>query len=652
MKPQKFLYGIHSKFTNPNSAPTIIQRVLRSLEIQVYHSELDSESSIISFPNIKKYEVIKMLRILVISLLVVAEFGLTFCQTKYQTREEKLQQLKTREDIKGTEVKKDLLKLEYRNGKVMYKNIGDYELENNSLQKVNYSPTYDSTIIDLTTIDTTLYYQKYSYWQEVPVHNWEFDHIRIGDVNKNGRQELYGARKFFSTPQEPIAVYELNNAEKFVFVHQYDSGTVARNVYDFDKDGEQEFHLSGNYSRASVLTFYQSFFKKLNDSSLATDLGFIFEPYQYQSQLNDLVLDDLDGDQFTDLLFVRAGEPDLHIFEYNPAINNFDSIYRFDVNETPPWANSGFSISDFDLDGKKDMVFGTGKGAVYVLENQVDNQYTNSWIGSVQSYHAYIHTWTNDIDGNGKPEFWVLADAYYSGSGTTRITIFETNGNNNYQAVGRVDLVGVFSFYAGTMQAVDIDHDGIEEVAICIDGNFLILKFNGEQNIHTYELYYIKQNELSASGQNSVYFGATVYDLMHNGEVNFLISMDHIIELGGNPTAMRFTQIYRPDTVTSITSSSNIIPESDELFQNYPNPFNPTTNITFSIAHSTNVSIKIYNVLGKEIKTLLDEYISFGRHTIKWDGTDERGNLLPGGVYFIKMVADSYHKIIKTILLK
>src|SRR5690606_37765097 len=104
---------------------------------------------------------------------------------------------------------------------------------------------------------------------------------------------------------------------------------------------------------------------------------------------------------------------------------------------------------------------------------------------------------SNDIDGNGKPEFWVMGDAYYNGIGTTRLTIFETDGDNSYHAVGRVDLLGIFSFYAGSIQPIDIDGDGIEEVAICIDENFLILKFNGSENHHTYEVYYIKKNELN-----------------------------------------------------------------------------------------------------------------------------------------------------------
>ena len=123
------------------------------------------------------------------------------------SKEEKMQQLKSRSDIKVTEVEKDILKLEYPGGKVLYKNIGNYQPATTYHQQPVYSPTYDSTIIDLTTIDTTLYYQKYKFWQEVPIHNWDFECLRIGDVNNNGKPELYGARKFFETDLPNLLLY-------------------------------------------------------------------------------------------------------------------------------------------------------------------------------------------------------------------------------------------------------------------------------------------------------------------------------------------------------------------------------------------------------------------------------------------------------------
>jgi hypothetical protein len=581
-----------------------------------------------------------MKKIFVCCLLFVV--SISYAQ---QTREEKIQQLKTRSNIKVTEVEPDLLKLEYPNGKVLYKNIGDYQYPASGIQQ----PTYDSTIIDLTTIDTTLCYQKYKFWQEVPIHNWDFECLRVGDVNNNGRPELYGSRKFFESDFEPITVYELNNSEVFEDVFQYDSVFRARSIYDVDQDGKEEVLLTLPPIYDTVGN-QQRFFSKENDTSLATQLNFTFTYYGVQpnvgAQLDDITLGDFDGDAYTDMLFDHSGYPDFHILEYNPITNNFDSVYRFDVPETAPWDEGGYSIGDFDLDGKTDMVFGTGKGNVFVIENEGNNQYINSWQSNIESNHAYIHTGSNDIDKNGKPEFWVLGDAYYNGIGTTRITIFETNGDNSYYAVGRVDLVGVFSFYAGTMQAIDIDNDGTQEIAVCVDGNFIILKFNGSKNYQTYQVHYIKQNNYENFTE---YYGAILNDLDNDNKKEILLSQ---FQDPPQPDYIRmFTEIYRSDSTTSVNSDV-ILHFETNLYQNYPSPFNPSTNIKFSLNKSEEVSIKVYNVLGKEIKQLLQENLPSGEHNVQWDGKDKLDSTLPSGIYFVQMIAGSYQKTIKTIFLK
>jgi hypothetical protein len=568
----------------------------------------------------------------VVSSLVIAQ----------NSKEEKLQQLKSRTDIKVTEVEPNLLKLEYPNGKVLYKNIGDYQYPESGIQDPVYSPTYDSTIIDLTTIDTTLYYQKYKFWQELPISNGDFDYVRIADVNNNGRPELYGFRKFFWSDLIPVTVYEINEQSNFDSIYQYDSIYITRNIYDVNNDGGLEVQLLS-------LQYDERFLSKDSDSSLATTFSFNFHP-DLPYQLDDPTLGKFDDDQKTDLVFDKASN--VYIFEYNPIINNFDSVYHFQVPDPIDLGVGGYSVGDFDLDGKTDIIFSTVWGKVFVIENESDDLYNVAWQGSVESNNAYVHTWTKDIDKNGKPEFWVLADAYYNGIGTTRITIFETNGDNSYQAVGRIDLVGIFSFYAGNMQAIDVNNDGTEEVAICIDGNFIILKFNGSENHQTYGVYYIKKNELTVSGENSVYFGATMSDLMDDGEYEILISLDHIIEQGSQTLGRRFTKIYKPDSTTSVSLNDGSVTQLKTLYQNFPNPFNLSTEVKFKLNKFEAVSIKVYNIIGKEIKQLLQENLPSGKHNIQWDGKDDEGNTLPSGVYFIQMIAGSYQKTIKTILLK
>ncbi|MFC1555804.1 M6 family metalloprotease domain-containing protein [candidate division KSB1 bacterium] len=89
-----------------------------------------------------------------------------------------------------------------------------------------------------------------------------------------------------------------------------------------------------------------------------------------------------------------------------------------------------------------------------------------------------------------------------------------------------------------------------------------------------------------------------------------------------------------------------------ELMQNYPNPFNPETTIQYELPHATNVTIQIYDMLGKEVNTLLSQQMPAGSHSIIWDGTDYSGNQLSSGIYIYKIQAEDYTAARKMILLK
>ncbi len=89
------------------------------------------------------------------------------------------------------------------------------------------------------------------------------------------------------------------------------------------------------------------------------------------------------------------------------------------------------------------------------------------------------------------------------------------------------------------------------------------------------------------------------------------------------------------------------IPSSFELSQNFPNPFNPNTTITLSIPYLSNVEVKIYDILGNEITTLVNEELSGGTYKVDWDATN-----LSSGVYFYTMKAGDFVNTKKMILLR
>lgn len=92
--------------------------------------------------------------------------------------------------------------------------------------------------------------------------------------------------------------------------------------------------------------------------------------------------------------------------------------------------------------------------------------------------------------------------------------------------------------------------------------------------------------------------------------------------------------------------------ESFNLSQNYPNPFNPETEIRFQIAKDSPVTLKIYNTLGAEIRTVANENFSKGAHTVRWDGRDNFGKPVASGLYFYKIVTNSHIDIKKMHLLR
>ena len=105
---------------------------------------------------------------------------------------------------------------------------------------------------------------------------------------------------------------------------------------------------------------------------------------------------------------------------------------------------------------------------------------------------------------------------------------------------------------------------------------------------------------------------------------------------------------------TSATNSDppNETPDAYALHQNYPNPFNPETSISFETPVDGPVRLKIYDVLGREIKKLADRPYSAGYHRISWDGRREDGSLAANGLYLYVLEASSVRKSRTMLLMK
>lgn len=108
-----------------------------------------------------------------------------------------------------------------------------------------------------------------------------------------------------------------------------------------------------------------------------------------------------------------------------------------------------------------------------------------------------------------------------------------------------------------------------------------------------------------------------------------------------------FRVVDYKDTLTSITGIAGEVPDSYSLGQNYPNPFNPSTSIKFDIPKQSFVKIVIYDALGREVQSLVNNDLSPGRYSAEWNAS-----AFPSGVYFYRIYAGQYSDIKKMILMK
>lgn len=105
-------------------------------------------------------------------------------------------------------------------------------------------------------------------------------------------------------------------------------------------------------------------------------------------------------------------------------------------------------------------------------------------------------------------------------------------------------------------------------------------------------------------------------------------------------------------SVTSVRFEALDVPEQFVLYNNYPNPFNPTTTITYDLPEAANVVLKIYNLLGQEVRTLLNTQQQRGVKSVVWDGRNALGVKVSSGIFVYRLQAGALVKTKKMILLR
>lgn len=139
-------------------------------------------------------------------------------------------------------------------------------------------------------------------------------------------------------------------------------------------------------------------------------------------------------------------------------------------------------------------------------------------------------------------------------------------------------------------------------------------------------------------------------DAVFNGVSGSVQSISKISRSSPTFTALSENGLYIISEDPPFIGLNNIgtaVPEYFSLYQNYPNPFNPSTKISFELPKSSFAKLIVYDITGKEIKTLVNENLRAGAYEYEWDGIN-----IPSGVYFYKLIAGDYSETRKMVLVK
>ena len=137
-----------------------------------------------------------------------------------------------------------------------------------------------------------------------------------------------------------------------------------------------------------------------------------------------------------------------------------------------------------------------------------------------------------------------------------------------------------------------------------------------------------------------------------SGDAEFTFSVDKKAPVGRDTTLTATIGTTDGQSWTKDIKIAVGSPKDYKLYNNFPNPFNPSTKIAFELPKTSHVKLIIYDVVGREVALITDADYPAGYTELTWNGLNKNGTLVSSGVYFYKINADKWNKVMKMLMLK
>jgi len=330
----------------------------------------------------------------------------------------------------------------------------------------------------------------------------------------------------------------------------------------------------------------------------------------------------VDDDDIPDAVF-GSGDNDDKVYCISGASSGYaQQIWMYDTQGASVLTMD--RIADIDNDGYDDVIAGTwyNNNKIIALSGHSTGTPDTIWTASV-GYPLMKVVVCDDLDGDSYEDILVASWSSYA------------------EAISGRDGSSIWRYFCGDdvwaiYWAHDVTGDGIVDAAA---GSFTgsVYLIDGASGALIWQ----------APSEAKIFTVRPIKDVNGDGYDDIIAGQQMLGSVGG-----RFFVISGGTVDQTDIEEAAPIPEDYALLSNYPNPFNAKTTISFALASPSDVKLEIYDIAGRLVKLLINDYSEAGRYTVIWDATDNYGQAVATGIYFYRLSAGELSLSQKMTLIK
>ena len=402
-------------------------------------------------------------------------------------------------------------------------------------------------------------------------------------------------------------------------IDTYLDGAIGLAIADMDGDFDKDVVAAG--SETSKFLWYE------NRTGTPLIKRYIDE---HLDGANRVFVEDIDGDDDLDIVVTAD-----NIVLWYENVGGTARNWTKHIMDTNLDGAHELDVADIDDDGDPDVV-AIGRIAddvVWYKNNLPDTNWTKIIIDQYIRRPSCVRI--ADIDDDGDPDIAVTGNDFaYNKS---RLVWYK---NDSIEQTWSKYPISTDLNRARSLAIDDIDGNGSMDIIVTdksypLDNNpDDVILFRNEDGGQTWTEESIDNN---LDGANYVY----IADIDNDHHLDILVTATGADQI-----------VWYKNSITDIDPASGKISTFYELSQNYPNPFNSRTSIEYSLAKSSNTIVKIFDMFGREVITLLEENQKQGVHRIHWDGLDKMNQSVATGVYLFRIEAGKFNSTKKMVYLR